>query len=137
MALCGPDHNMGTDEVEQMSKYESLARDIYKWCTKKNLWGDTCIYFDGKAWASWDEWHGVKGKPIAEALYEYDNKDPKRYFEYANPNTLSMSFEGGLYYVLNAYVSGWVKLEDSFRKLFEKYDCYYELGHAWNLSVYE
>lgn len=120
-----------------MNKKESLARDIYKFCKKHHLWGDNCIYFDGKAWASWPDWHGEVGKKIDEDLYEYENRDPKEYFEYANPKTLSMSFEGPLYRVLNAYVSGWVKLENEFLKLFEKYGFYYELGHAWNLSAYE
>lgn len=119
------------------SKYEKLANDIYKWCKKHYLWVDNCIYFNGKAWASWSESHGVKGIKIAEDLYEYANRNPKDYFEYANPDTLSMSFEGALYDVLNANVRGWTKLEDEFRKLFEKYDVYYELGHAWNLTVYE
>ena len=120
-----------------MNKKESLATDIYNFCKEHHLWGDNCIYFDGKAWASWPDWHGVAGKKIGDDLYEYENKDPKRYFEYANPKTLSMSFEGPLYMVLNAYVSGWVKLENEFLKLFEKYGYYYELGHAWNLSAYE
>ena len=118
-------------------KMELLATDIYNWCVKKNLWGDNCIYFNGKAWASWDTWHGVKGKQIAENLYEYMNKNPKDYFEYANPNALSMSFEGPLYHVLNAYVRGWIKLEKEFSDLFKTYDMYYEMGHSWNLSAYE
>ena len=120
-----------------MSKHESLARDIYKWCKEHHLWGDNCIYFNGKAWASWPDWHGVNGKKIDEDLYEYDNKNPKDYFEYANPNTVSMSFEGPLYHVLNAYVSGWTKREHELTELFNKYGYYYELGHAWNLSAYE
>ena len=119
------------------SKNESLAKDIYKWCKKKRLWGDNCIYFDGKAWASWSEWHGENGKKINENLYEYENKNPKDYFEYANPDTVSMSFEGPLNHVLNGYVYGWVKLESEFSKLFEKYGYYYELGYAWSLSAYE
>lgn len=119
------------------NKMELLARDIYKWCVKKNLWGDNIIYFNGKAWSSSSEWSGVKGKQIGDRLYEYENKNPRDYFEYANPDTLSMSFEGPLYMVLNAYVSGWTKLEQQFAKLFKKYGCYYEMGHAWNLSVYE
>ena len=117
---------------------EILAKDIYKWCKKHHLWGDNCIYFGGKAWASWSEWHGVKGKKIDEDLYEYDNKNPRDYFEYVrNPNILSMSFEGGLYEVLNAYRPGWTKLENQFRNIFEKYGLYFEMGHAWNLSAYE
>ena len=120
-----------------LNKNKALALDIYKWCKKNHLWGDNIIYFNGKAWASFDEWHGEQGKQIDEDLYEYKNRNPLDYFEYANPKTLSMSFEGPLYEVLNAYCYGWVKLEDEFLKLFEKYGYYYELGNAWNLSACE
>ena len=120
-----------------INKNESLAKDIYEFCKKKWLWGDNCIYFNNKAWASWSEWSGVKGKKINEDLYEYENKNPIDYFEYANPETVSMSYEGALNHVLNAYVSGWVKLEDEFLKLFEKYGYYAEYGNSWNLSAYE
>lgn len=120
-----------------MSKYEVLAKNIYKWCKKKELWGDNIIYFDGKAWSSSSKWSGENGVKIDEDLYEYTNRNPKDYFEYANPETLSMSFEGELNYVLNAYRPGWAKLESEFMKLFEKHNCYYEMGHSWNLSVYE
>jgi hypothetical protein len=118
------------------NKMELLAKDIYNWCVKKGLWGDNILYFDGKAWSSSPEWGGVMGKQIAEKLYEYEWKNPKDYFEYANPDTLSMSFEGPLYDVLNAYVSGWTKLEQQFSKLFKKYGLYYEMGYAWSLSAY-
>lgn len=119
------------------NKMELLASDIYKWCIKKELWSDCCLYFNGKAWSSSHEWNGVQGKKIAESLYEYEGKNPKDYFEYANPDTLSMSFEGPLNHVLNGYVRGWTKLEAQFSKLFEKYGLYYEMGYAWSLSAYE
>lgn len=115
----------------------ALARDIYNWCKKKGLWGDNCIYFNGKAWASWSKWGDENGNEIDENLYEYMNKNPIKYFEYANPETVSMSYEGALNHVLNGYVSGWVKLEDEFLKLFEKYGYYAEYGDAWNVSAYE
>ena len=115
---------------------EKLARDIYNWCIQNELWGDNCIYFNGKAWASWKDWGCEQGKEIGKDLYEYEDKNPLYYFQYANPNTLSMSFEGELNYVLNGYVPGWTKLEEEFRQLFRKYDLYYEMGHAWNLSAY-
>lgn len=118
-------------------KMELLAKDIYKWCLKKDLWGDNIIYFNGKAWSSSPEWSGVKGKQIAENLYEYEEKNPKDYFEYGNPDTLSMSFEGPLNHVLNGYVRGWTKTEAQFAKLFEKYGLYYEMGYSWSLSAYK
>lgn len=125
-----------------MNNKKKLAIDIYDFCKKHDLWGDNIIYFDGKAWAAFDSWHRANGeselgKKIADDLYEYENRNPLDYFEYANPKTLSMSFEGPLYEVLNGYVRGWVKLEAEFLKLFEKYGFYYELGYAWSLSAYE
>lgn len=116
---------------------ETLAREIYEWCMKNDLWHDCCIYFNGKAWASWDTWHDEDGKEIDKCLYEYEDRNPKEYFEYANPDTLSMSFEGPLYHVLNAYVPGWIATTEEFGDIFRKHGYYYELGHAWNLSVYE
>ena len=116
---------------------EMLAKDIYDWCIANDLWGDNCIYFNGKAWASWDTWGYEKGKKIGEYLYEYDDRDPRDYFDYVNIDTLSMSFEGSLNHVLNAYVPGWVKLEKEFSDLFNQYGVYYEMGNAWNLSVFE
>lgn len=118
------------------SKYKLLAIDIYEWCKKHDLWGDNTIYFDGKAWSNSETWSGEKGRKIAEDLYEYD-KNPLDYFEYANPNTLSMSFEGSLNHILNGYYVGSAKLETEFEKLFAKYGLYYEFGHSWNLSAYE
>ena len=119
------------------NRNESLAIDIYNWCKKHNLWSDITIYFYGIALSSSYEWAGICGKKIDEDLYQHENKNPLDCFEYANPNTLSMSFEGPLYHVLNGYVQGWTKLEAQFQKLFEKYGYYFEYGHAWNLSAYE
>ena len=45
-----------------MNTNEALAKDLYKWCAKNDLWFDCCVYFNGKAWATWSEWHGENGK---------------------------------------------------------------------------
>ena len=119
------------------SKYKLLAIDIYEFCRKHDLWDDNVIYFDGKAWTNSEVWYGEEGKNLAEELYEYENRNPKDYFEYANKNTLSMSFEGGLNHMLNGHMIGWIKLEEQFSKLFTKYNLYYEMGYAWSLSAYE
>ena len=117
------------------NKMELLAMDIYKWCMKKNLWGDNIIYFNGKAWSSSPEWSGVKGKEIGDRLYEYKNRNPKDYFP-GGDSVLSMSYEGSLNHVLNAYVPGWVKLESQFYKLFDKYGLVFEPYNSWNGNAY-
>ena len=119
------------------SKMEALAMDIYEWCHANEVWMDCTIYYDGKAISYHDTWHGVKGKEIADNLYEYEDKNPLDYFEYANPDTLSMSFEGPLYRILNAYSEDWVWTEQQFIDIFNKHGYYYEMGYAWSLSAYE
>ena len=117
-------------------KMQTLAMEIYSWCKKKGLWGDNIIYFNGKAWKSDNDWCGVKGKEIGEDLYEFEDRNPSHYFEYANPDTLSMSFEGPLYEALNGYWS-FINAEEELQAIFGKYGLYWEFGDAWNLSAYE
>ena len=119
-------------------KAEALARDIYEWCKANDFWGDNIIYFNGKAWMSDAHWGADKGKYIAEDLYEYEDRNPKDYFEYVREpyNILSMSFEGPLNHLLNGYI-GHYSYEEKFEALFKKYGLYYEYGNTWNLSAYE
>lgn len=115
-------------------KTENLAKEIHSFLVNNGLWVDVAIYFNGKCWST-------NNKDYTEFCYNenrYFEKEanPKDYFEYvAEPNILSMSFEGDLYDILNGYYG--FKLEAEFEKIFEKYGLYYELGNAWNLSCHE
>ena len=122
------------NKVLTAKKREELATEIFNWLVDHELWADVCIYFNGKRWCT----HDAKLEEFCynERRYFEDEAEPKNYFEYVRePNILSMSFEGGLYEVLNGYV--YEKLEEEFSKILEKYGLYYELGNAWNLSCYE
>lgn len=115
---------------------ENLAKDIFNWLSEHEMWIDVSIYFDGKCWSTTNkdntDFTYNEGK-----YFEYED-EPTRYFEYVAENhILSMSFESDLYHVLNAYVSGWQKLESEFQAIFEKHGVYYEMGNAWNLTCYE
>lgn len=116
---------------------EELARDIYNWCKKKDVWTDCIIYFNGKAWGSNASWGWERGIKIGEDLYEYAERNPFDFVEYANTETITMTFEGGLYYILNGYIDGWVKLSEEFHALFEKYGLYAEMGYSWSLAAYK
>lgn len=122
--------------------YEQMAKEIYEWCMAHDAWRDCTIYFNGKAWSNCDTWgyHGEEiGKKIGEHLYEYENKNPKTYFEYGNPDTLSMAFEGKLCTICNAYWENevWVEWYEEFMNIFNKYGGYAEFGHHWNLTFVE
>lgn len=113
-------------------KTAELAKMIYDFLLTHEMWMDIAIYFNGICWSTnhKDENGNFQfrynGEPfITEA-------DPHDYFDYVGP-TLSMSFEGALYDVIN-YTGG--KLLDEFNQIFNRFGMYYELGNAWNLSVY-
>lgn len=113
-------------------KTENLAKDIHAWLVNHEMWMDVAIYFNGKCWST-------NNGDYSEFCYNEDRyfereANPKDYFKYVREpeNILSMSFEGDLYYILNGYEG--FRLEEEFRKIFEKYGLYYELGNAWNLT---
>lgn len=115
-----------------------LAKEIYEWLRQKGMWIDVTMYFEGVAMSS-NSHHGMtEGKKgLLPDTYWYDNEDPREYFEYVrSENILSMSFEGPLYHVLNAYVPGWERLESEFNAIFDKYGLYPQMGNAWNLTAY-
>lgn len=125
------------DDIPITETNKKLAFAIFDWCKKRDLWDGNIIYFNGKAWSSYAEWNGIQGKRIDDRLYEYESINPLDYLEFANPETLSMSFEGDLGYVLNAWSNVLRKLQSEFLDLFEAHGYYYELGNSWNLSAYE
>lgn len=119
----------------ELNNIEKLVKEIYDWCVQKDLWGDSCIYFNNKAWASWSTWNGEQGKKIAYMLYEYSNKNPRDYFP-GGDSVIACSFEGTLNHVLNGYVNGWVKLENEFNNIFDKYGLVFEMYNSWNGNAY-
>lgn len=127
-----------TEEVLTVEQREQLATEIFNWLVDHELWMDVAIYFNGKRWSTMRKVGDNYEFCYNERRYFEDVADPKDYFEYVRePNILSMSFEGALYEVLNGYVSGWIRLEKDFNKIFAKYGLYYEFGNAWNLSCFE
>lgn len=113
-----------------------MAMEIYTLCKDHGVWLDVTIYFNNKAWSSHKTWGDDEGVQIGKNLYEYKDKNPLKYFEYANSDTLNMAFEGELYEILNWY-KPYKDFVDQFDSIFEKHGYYYEFGNAWNLSAYE
>ncbi len=117
-----------------MTRNRKLANEIRKWLLDNDMWIDTVIYFDGRAYAPWDD-EGHFYYNDREHLIEYE-ADPRDYFEYVgNPHILSMSFEGPLYDLLNYGFSN--RLLNEFDSIFKKYGLLYELGNAWNLTCFK
>ena len=120
----------------KLARNEALAKDILKFLQDNDLWQDTTIFFNGKAFATsnYDEanlQYRYSGEPFVLTL------DPNEYFEYAakEDHIVSMTFEGPLYEILNYGVAN--GLHEQFDAIFAKHGVYYELGNQWNLSCYK
>lgn len=100
------------------------ADEVALFIIKNNYGYDTRIYFN-------------------DICYELSNNEitvlrnikPSDYFEYANNDTVSMSFEGPLYNAMNGYSSS--KIYNTIESIFNKYGYYMEMGNAWNIAVYD
>ena len=103
-----------------------IVGKIVAWCKENDCSGDMSIYYDDKGLRFDSEGkrekmlYGVKGS---------------RYTEYANDETITMTFEGGLYGALNQHYGS--ALMESFTAMLDTEGVYYELGNAWNLAIYE
>jgi hypothetical protein len=104
-------------------KKTKVAQTIEKFLVKHDLDCDVRIYFNNKCW----DYNSDGKKTIIEDIKGSD------YCEYANDKTITMTFDGPLYYALNMY-NGY-ELYEKFNSLdFDNH--YFELGHAWSCSFY-
>lgn len=110
----------------------ALAKEIYDFLIKEEMWSDVSIYFNGICWSTSD----AKGNDLhdnKEKIFVYE-AEPRDYFQYvrAQGNILSMTFEGPLYYALNYNYDN--RQSEELSEIMRKYGLYYELGNAWNLT---
>ncbi len=105
-------------------KKVKIAKTIEKFLKKHDADYDVRIYFSNKCW----DYNSAGKKTIINDIKASD------YFEYANDDTISMSFEGHFYHIMNMTYS-----YDEFNEWCElDFDGYYmELGNAWNGSFYK
>lgn len=115
---------------------KGLADELLDCLIKHELWVDCRIYFNGMAYST-DDNHGRHSYNNPRKVYKLTDIYPQDFFDY-NGDILSMSFEGPLYEALNGYLgAGGDEVERELSDILEKHGLYYELGNAWNLSVYE
>lgn len=115
--------------MDNINRNEKLAQDIIDFLKKNNL--DMCVSLL------------YNGKMVdVDTGATKDISSAGDYVDYFNDDTITMTFEGPLYNLLNGY---WVfeddatyqKLYDEFENIFKKYNLFYDLGDYWNLTAYE
>jgi len=107
-------------------KNRRLADCIKEFLERYSLNIDTRIYFNNMCY-SFDS---------SGNMTVIKNIKASDYFEYANDDTVSMTFEGPLYNALNhGHWTSCVIVEE-FAKIFENHGMHYEMGNMWNLAAY-
>lgn len=120
---------MNTKKITK-AQIEKLAKELRKFLLDREMWIDTTIYFNGKAFSTDDrQGHYYYNDP--DHLVVLENEDPHRVTEYAG-DILTMTFEGPLYDALN--YGPW-SVEEKLQAIFRKYGLYFEMGECWNLTA--
>lgn len=107
-----------------MTKLGKLAKEIAQTLDKHQSEQDVAIYHENKRFSHFgDDWETEEGFLGSE------------YTEWANDDTITMTFEGPLYHAMNYGAND--ELVEELRALIGSHGFYWELGNAWNLSLYE
>ncbi len=127
---------------KEQERNEQIAKDIIDFVKSIYCWEDICIFFNNKALSANKTWGKFKGELISPSyeddigtvngIYEYKDIDsPKNWTEYANEKTVTVVFDSDFY--------EWINYHGDVSKLLavlEKYNAYYEMGEAFNFSIY-
>lgn len=104
---------------------KNLKKDIQEWLVAKEFVHDVRLFLDGKRY----EWQQ------GEQQWDWVPDRATKYDTYLDDESLSMTFEGSLYTVVNDPSMRTIKKE--FDALFSEHGYYYEQGHAWSLVAVE
>lgn len=104
---------------------ETLATEIGRLIVKEGIDLDATMYFNNMR-------HIYKGNRMYDIEYDVNVDDYVKY----HGDILTITFEGALYEIMNGYCpdNGFLK---KFEAILDKYNLCYEMGDAWNLSLYE
>jgi len=115
--------------MDKEKKIEELAFKIAELLKEHGCHIDVAIYFSGKRLTTFEG-----KKPYGEWELQEGYK-ASNITEYANNDTITMTFEGSFYSVINYGTDR--ELFRKFNELLQSYGYYYEQGNAWNLALYE
>lgn len=116
---------------------ETIVNEICNLLRTLDCADEVIIYYNNKR-ERWTTWYGFENADVDPQFMRLteENICPLDYFEWANPrHIISMSFDGSkLYRCLNYDFND--KVGSALQNILSQYDLYYELGDAWNLSIY-
>lgn len=111
----------------------ALGHELVDYLCQNHLEDDTYLYLCNQRWGFNDK--GRQSQTPAGTVYHItDDVDVTAQLEYANPDTVTMTFEGPLYMAINYSGSG--RTQTALDKIAQKYGLYWEQGYAWSMATY-
>lgn len=113
---------------------DKLAVDLIIFLQQHDLFYMVNIYVNNKMLTD----NRMKGSEMKTTpfgpYYIINDINPKDKIEYANPETITVTFEGPLYHFIN--YEGEHSLYKQLCNLFERHGLYLEQGYPWSFALY-
>lgn len=114
---------------------KTMADEILQCLIDNNVTNDVRLYTRNRAFRFTEAKGFVQYTDVKGVFISEDEIDVTMQIEYCNPDTVTMTFEGDLYFYINERPD--LKPVTDLNNILEKYGCYYEQGFAWSLAVYQ
>lgn len=126
-------------EITPESMY-NLSLEIADYLKDQELWSGIHIYVANKCIKSekdmFDRTDWVEKKTKDGTVYfEKEDVDVTEKIEYCNKDTITMTFEGILYSVINYDDMNFIY--NMTEKFLDDYGLHFEQGHAWSMAAYK
>lgn len=119
------------------ARMRKLAGELVDYLSDNGILSDVNIYVAGERWSTYEPDAGHETRTIGKSgsvMHVVPCEDIGSKIEYSNPDTITVTFEGGLYDLLN-YGDG--STEEDINSIMKKYGLYMEPGYAWSFAAYE
>ena len=118
-------------KVLSNKKKQMLLEETVDYLYENKLFDDVNIYIGGRKYSDCGKQDELKKTTNGSKYYDRGECDVTSIVEYSNPKTLTMTFEGILYDMID--MNG---IPEGLEAVFEKYGLYAEQGYAWSLALY-
>ena len=124
-------------DTKNFKRNKQLMEELIRYLCKNDLFHDVNIYTNGHKYSSDKGPSSEECSTYGHIYYDHGDWDVESQIEYNNPETITMTFEGPLYYAYNGYTDDGYRTEDDIQNIMAKYGLYAEQGYAWSLAAYE
>ena len=114
---------------------KSMTDEILQSLIDNEVTCDVHLYSQNKAFCFEQRAGYIPYDDVPGAFISESDVDVQTQIEYCNPDTVTMTFEGDLYFYINERPDS--KPVKDLNAILDKYGCYYEQGFAWSLAVYQ